>query len=155
MLDVEPLSGTIWEPACGPGAIVGVLRAAGHRVIATDIESYGCPDLLGGVDFLKQTVAPKGAQTILTNPPFMYANEFARHALTLVPRVFLLLRLGFVEGVGRSDLFDSGQLARVYVFRNRLPLMHRDGWNGPRATSNPTAFAWFVWDRAPSGPADD
>ena len=43
LLDVESLSGTIWEPACGPGSIVTTLRAAGHHVVATDIESYACP----------------------------------------------------------------------------------------------------------------
>jgi len=33
---------------------------------------------------------------------------------------------------------------------NRLPMMHRDGWQGPKASSN-IAFAWFVWDRAHAG----
>ena len=36
LLRAEPLPRTILEPACGPGAIVRVLRGAGHRVIATD-----------------------------------------------------------------------------------------------------------------------
>ena len=65
LLDVEALSGPIWEPACGPGAIVGVLRAAGHRVIATDVVDYGCPDAAGGVDFLAQSCAPEGAELSL------------------------------------------------------------------------------------------
>ena len=56
----------------------------------------------------------------------MHADEFVRHALTLVPRVVFLLRLAFLEGVGRSDVIDGGQLARVYVFRNRLPMMDRE-----------------------------
>ena len=29
-LRVETLPESIWEPACGPGSIVGVLRAIGH-----------------------------------------------------------------------------------------------------------------------------
>ena len=33
----EVLPRTIWEPACGHGATVRVLRDAGHRVIATDL----------------------------------------------------------------------------------------------------------------------
>jgi hypothetical protein len=152
--EAEVLSGgTIWEPACGPGAIVGVLRAAGFRVVATDIEAYGCPDARGGVDFLSQTCAPPGVMAILTNPPFMHANEFVRRALELVPRVVMLLRLGFLEGQGRSDILDGGQLARVLVFRNRLPMMHRDGWAGPHASSA-IGMAWFVWDRAHRGPAE-
>ena len=29
-------------------------------------------------------------------------------------------------------------------------MMHRDGWAGNRV-SNPTAFAWFVWERGYTG----
>jgi hypothetical protein len=70
----------------------------------------------------------------------------------------MLLRLSFLESgnektkAGRARLFalDGGQLSRVHVFRNRLPMMHRDGWTGNRA-SNPTPFAWFVWERGYTG----
>jgi hypothetical protein len=147
LLDVEKLSGTIWEPACGPGSIVRVLREAGHHVIATDLKDYGCAEAFGGIDFLAQSSAPEGAETVLTNSPFMHADEFVRHALTLVPRVLMLLRLGFLESQGRSDILDGGQLARVFVFRTRLPMMHRDGWDGPKIDSSAIPFAWFVWDR--------
>lgn len=41
--------------------------------------------------------------------------------------------------------------ARVYVFRQRLPIMHRDGWKGRRAPSA-MAFCWIVWDRRHQGP---
>jgi hypothetical protein len=154
LLAAEPLpAGVVWEPACGPGAIVHVLRAAGHQVYATDLIDYGCPDSTGGIDFLKQQSAPEDARTILTNPPFMHADEFVRHALTLVPRVILLLRLAFIETTGRSDILDDGQLARIYVFRNRLPMLHRDGWTGPRASSA-MALAWFIWDRHHRGPIE-
>ena len=73
------------------------------------------------MDFLAQTAAPKNAGTIITNPPFMLATEFVRHALELVPRVVMLLRLAFLEGVGRGDVLDGGQLARVHVFRVYFP----------------------------------
>jgi Protein of unknown function (DUF3102) len=152
LLKVESLDGTIWEPACGPGSIVRVLSEAGHRVIATDLVDYKCPGALAGVDFLSQTAAPKDAATILTNPPFKHADAFVRHAVTLVPRVIMLLRFLFVESEGRSDILDGGQLARVYVFRNRL-LMHRAGWDGPKIDSGAIAFAWFVWERDHCGPA--
>jgi hypothetical protein len=154
LLDVEQITGPIWEPACGPGAIVRVLREAGHSVVATDLLDYGCPDSTGGVDFLLQEHAPKGVRTILTNPPFMHADEFVRHALTLVPRVVMLLRLAFLEGQNRSDIIDGGQFVRFYVFRNRLEPMHRHGWDGPKIESNAIAFAWYVWDRHHSGPIE-
>jgi hypothetical protein len=155
LLAVESLpSGAVWEPACGPGAIVRVLRAAGHEVYATDLVDYGSPDQdAHGVDFLMEFSAPDSIASIVTNPPFKLADEFVRHALLLCPRVYMLLRLAFLESERRSGILDNGSLKRVYVFRERLPMMHRAGWNGPRASSA-MAFAWFVWDRQHRGPAE-
>jgi hypothetical protein len=153
LLKVENLPVDIWEPACGPGAIVEVLRAAGHRVVATDLVDYGCDDADAGVDFLFERSAPAGIECIVTNPPFKLATEFVAHALELVPRVTMLLRLAFLESETRSGILDVGHLARVYPFRKRLPMMHRADWTGPRATSA-TPFAWFVWDWAHHGPAE-
>jgi len=154
LLAEETFDGPIWEPADGRSAISRVLREAGYHVIATDLVDYGMPNALGGVDFLAQTFAPEGAKIIVSNPPFMYADEFVRHALTLVSRVIFLLRLAYVEGTGRADILDGGQLARVYVFRNRLPMLHRDGWTGPRTNSSMMPLAWFVWDRHHRGPTE-
>lgn len=150
LLKVEPLPSRIWEPACGPGAIVSVLRRAGHSVLATDLVDYGCPDAQAGVDFLMES--QHSADAIVTNPPFKLAGEFVAHALELCPLVIMLLRLAFLESTRRSPILDGGMLARVHVFRNRLPMMHREGWDGPRSTST-TAFAWFVWSREHRGPA--
>lgn len=154
LLKAEQINGPIWEPACGPGAIVTMLRAAGHCVIATDLVDRGCPNSTGGVNFLEQQRAPDDddVELVLTNPPYRHANKFVRHALTLAPRVMMLLPLRFLEGVRRSDILDNGTLARVHVFKNRLPMMHRAGWQGRRASSQ-LAFAWLVWDQAHRGPA--
>jgi len=43
LLRVERLPHHIWEPACGRGAIVNVLRSATHDVTASDIFDYGFP----------------------------------------------------------------------------------------------------------------
>jgi hypothetical protein len=115
----ESFDGAIWECANGRGAISRVLRAAGYRVIATDLVDYGCSDAAAGVNFLAQTAAPEGVTTIITNPPFMHAGAVVRRALMLAPRVVMLLRLLFLESDGPSDILDGGQLARVYVFRER------------------------------------
>ena len=147
LLKVEQLQEFIWEPACGPGAIVRTLRGEGFKVMSTDLVDYASPDQdFGHRDFLKETHLPAGTDAILTNPPFKIANQFAVKALELCPRVYLLLRLAFLESNGRTELLESGHLHNVYVFRNRLPMMHRDGWEGKKSTSN-MAFAWFCWNR--------
>jgi hypothetical protein len=154
LMGVERLPRKIWEPACGPGAIVRVLRDAGHTVYASDLRDYGCPESEAGCDFLLERRAWMGAEAIITNPPFKLAARFAEKAIGMVPRVYFLLRLAFLEGgnsrseAGQARRFalDGGHLARVWVFRKRLPMMHRAGWEGRKANSG-MAFAWFVWDR--------
>ena len=155
LLDAVTLPPCCWEPACGKGAISEVLKAAGHEVISSDLNDYGYSDAVTGVDFLLEPHNPiidTDECAIVTNPPFKLADEFVRHALTLCPTVIMLLQLAFIESVGRSDILDNEQLAVVLPFRNRLPMMHRDGWTGPRST-NAQPFAWYVWNRFHSGPA--
>lgn len=153
LLEVEQLPPSIWEPACGRGAIVQVLRQRGRRVVTSDLVDYGEPHPDYVCDFFDFTpeMVPVGIGAIVTNPPFKDAARFVEHALMLCPRVIMLLRLAFLESQGRTDILEGGQLARVHVFRKRLPLMHRDNWTGKRSTST-MAFAWFTWLRDHNGP---
>lgn len=153
LMGVEKLPRCIWEPACGPGAIVRVLRAAGHVVYATDLVDYASPDQdEHGWDFLMEQQCPIGVQAIITNPPFKNSGEFVAKALKLCPRVIMLARLAFLESDKRRDILDNSPLARVLVFRKRLPMMHRHGWEGRKQNSG-MAFAWFCWDATHTGPA--
>jgi hypothetical protein len=151
LLRVENLPHYLWEPAAGRGAIVEVLRSAGHEVYASDLIDYGYPLHHGGRDFLLEPEMPDAVGAIVTNPPYMLAEEFVEHALTLSPLVVMLLRLAFLESERRCHLLEGRGLARVHVFRKRLPMMHRDGWEGKKGNSG-MAFAWFVWDCAHTGP---
>lgn len=152
LLRVEQLPHRLWEPAAGRGAIVKILRAAGHEVLASDLVDYGIPTHFHGRDFLMEPL-PAGCEAIVTNPPFKLAEEFVAHALDLCPRVVMLLRLAFIESERRSEILERRGLARVHVFGKRLPMMHRDGWEGRKANSG-MAFAWFVWDRDHVGPTE-
>lgn len=157
LLAVERIPHQVWEPACGPGSIVRVLRKAGHSVLATDLVDYKSPDQdASGVDFLIPGIAESyatGSTAIITNPPFKNAHQFVARALTLSPYVAMLLRLAFLESEKRRDIIDNSCLARVHVFRKRLPMMHREGWEGRTANSG-MAFAWFVWERGHTGPVE-
>lgn len=154
LLRIEHIPQNVWEPACGPGKIAHVLRDAGRDVYATDLVNYATPDQDAfGRDFLMERSAPIGCEAIVTNPPFKLAGQFVAHALELCPLVIMLLRLAFLESEKRIPILDNGMLARVHVFRKRLPMMHRAGWEGRKASSG-MVFAWFVWDRAHSGPIE-
>jgi hypothetical protein len=149
LLEAERLPHGIWEPAAGKGAIVKVLRDRGRAVIASDIRDWGFP-LHQRVDFLETTRAPVGTELILTNPPFHLVTEFATHALKLCPRVILFTRLAFLESEKRVPVLQGAGLEHVYVFVNRIPMMHRAGWSGPK-NSNSVAFCWCVWRREYTG----
>ena len=144
LLRAEKLAARIWEPAAGRGAIVRVLREHGHHVVASDVFDYGGLDFVG--DFLAQEQIPVGCDAIVTNPPFMIAEPFVERALELAPLVIMLLRLAFLESERRCHILEVRGLARVHVFRKRLPMMHRDQWAGKKANSG-MAFAWMVWIR--------
>src|SRR5215472_15289800 len=151
-----PTRGTTAETNLGAGLWARCHRPRsarhGHEVLASDLVDYGDPTCFYRRDFLLEHKLPKCCECILTNPPFSLAEEFVEHALELCPHVIMLLRLAFLESERRSRILDTGSLACIHVFRRSLPMMHRDGWTGPKASSA-MAFAWFVWDRGHIGPA--
>jgi hypothetical protein len=166
LLVLERFEDDIWEPACGKGAISRVLEAAGYDVHLSDIEDRGTIGQHGViqsvVDFMqtKRTAADdgviqmgfEGRPDIVTNPPYGAAlNAFVAHALRVhKPRkMAMLLNLNFVCGFDDPDrnfVMDEMRPARIHVFTRRLPMMHRDGWTGPEASSRMNT-AWFVWEQ--------
>lgn len=146
LLNIEEpyLPKCIWEPAAGDGAIVRPFLSAGFTVIASDLIDYGLEGCHSGLDYLKAkpVLEPHG---IVTNPPYKLAMQFAKKALQETFYLALLLRTNFLESTARLPFFREHQPARIWISSRRLPMMHRHGWQGPRAPSN-TCFAWFVWD---------
>jgi hypothetical protein len=144
LLTVERLPASIADPCCGDGAILNVLKAAGHIVHGADVMDYGWPWTLIR-DYLAEPVIMNGVG-IVTNPPFRLAERFIRKAITDGCHYHAwLLRLNFLESVSRRGLWRESPPARIWVSSRRLPMMHRHGWDGPRSTSN-VSYAWFVWD---------
>lgn len=143
----------IWEPCAGRGAISRELKAAGHAVLATDLVAYEGADegIIAGRDFLLERHRPR-VSLIVTNPPYMHADAFIRHGLSLGLPVIVLLRLMAIEGAKRSDLIDE-HLIRVWAGIERLPFMHRDGWSGKRNSNSGAPFAWFVFSPEKRGSA--
>jgi hypothetical protein len=142
LLRVESFVGDIWEPACGDGAISRVLQVNGYWVISSDLfdRGYG----VSPCDFLKTTSSL--APNIVTNPPFKLANQFAETAIaSATSKVALLVKLAFLEGAARAELFRRKPPARVWVFSKRVTFK-QPGDTGAGG-SGMMAFCWVVWDR--------
>jgi hypothetical protein len=146
LLRIEKIPNSVWEPSCGPGSIVRVLQTYGCDVYASDVVDYGWGHKIA--DFFTNDFR---FPAIVTNPPYKLAEKFVSRAILLSPLVVMLLRLAFLESVKRTVILENSGLARIHVFRNRLPMMHRAGWDGPKASSA-MPFAWYVWERGYTGP---
>lgn len=145
LLNIEKFEGTIWEPACGEGHISKVLIKNGYEVISTDLVDRGYGE--ARVDFLME-YRPR-SHNIITNPPFKNATDFMRKGLELTTGKFaMLLRLQALEGIERTEIYQSSPLARVYVFSKRLSIWRNGVDNG---STGMIAMAWFVWDHAYKG----
>jgi len=101
-------------------------------------------------DFLKTTELPADVGCIMKNLSFKLINKFINHALDLCPNVIMLARLALLESERRSPVLDGAVLRRIFVFRKRLPMMHRHGWDGRKA-NNGRVFSWFVCERGYRG----
>lgn len=142
LMKKEKFIGSIWECASGDGSMSKVLELYNGTVISSDIRRgkniYGD----AGVNFLKTN---KKVDNIITNPPYSNAKEFIEHALKCADKkVAMLLKLVFLEGVTRYDLFTKTPLKTVYVFCKRQKITIR---GEPMKNSSMIAYAWFVWDK--------
>ena len=144
LLKKECFGGTLWECACGDGAISKVLIDNGYDVYSSDLINRGCGEQL---DFLQ---SDKKVDNIITNPPFNLSTEFTLHALKLArKKIIMLNKLSFLEGIKRNkEIFSKNKLQNVYVFSKRLNFRKYSGeMNGLMA------FAWFVFNQDYEGNA--
>jgi len=149
LLKRERFYGNILEPACGEGHISQLLLAVcSEEVISFDIVDRGWGEVQ---DFFDWDIH---MDNIVTNPPFKYFTEFAKHSLNLANRkVCLFGKLQALEGYERTKFLMDSPLRTVYVFRKRVNPM-RNGKetdeNGKKWAST-MAFAWYVWEKGYDG----
>lgn len=151
LLELEHFNKRIWEPACGEGHISKVLKAHGYDVLSSDLIDRGYGD--GGIDFLAIPTHGDKECDIITNPPYRYAKEFVEHALNMVApgcKVAMFLKLTFLEGQSRRDLFRNNPPQTVYVSSARLQC----GKNGVFEGTSMAAYAWFIWRKGHYGPTN-
>lgn len=91
----------------------------------------------------------KQVNNIVTNPPYKLAQEFIEHALKCADKkVIMLLKLNFLEGQKRYNLFKETPLKTVYVFSKRLSF---DKGDEKGKGNGLLAYAWYVWEQGYKG----
>ncbi|MEQ1696182.1 MAG: hypothetical protein ABL901_10135 [Hyphomicrobiaceae bacterium] len=154
LLSKESFDGSIWEPACGDGAIAKVLQAAGHRVVASDLHGYGYDGALTSIDFLKEPIGR--AKHIVTNPPYGFglADAFVRKALELTAplggKVAMLINMASLNHASRTPFYQQQPPARIYAVDDIVC------WPTDRYGPAPAYFAkhryvWAIWEHGHRG----
>lgn len=148
-------SGSVWEPACGDGALVREIRAAGLPCSASDLIDRGCPDSWMADYF---TCLRSRSRAIITNPPYDLINArdgkgaWLRHTLAMPGWDYLALLLSWDWPAARQNglgaMLDANPFIWCYLMRWKLDFT---GEGSP-----PQRNAWFVWDRIdPRGPGHE
>lgn len=139
LCDKIPFKGAIWEPACGDGAIVNVLRNRGHRVVATDAFSYLKKFYHEKLDFLgdHDVTAPN----IVTNPPSFCFDMFLVRALERARNRVAFLFGSFILTSSRSryeNIFKKHRPYHIIHIVNRMKVF---------GESSQFTHCWAIWDK--------
>lgn len=151
LLQIESFSHYVWEPACGEGHLSEVLKRHGHDVLSTDIIDRGYPKTQVA-DFLASDAPVGVSRDIITNPPYKYAKEFVEHALDISidgTKVAMFLKLQFLEGKARRELFKKYPPKTIYVSSERLKCAPNGDFE--KVKSSAVAYAWFIWEKGYKG----
>ena len=149
LLSVEKFHPYIWECACGEGHISEELKKNGYNVWSTDLIDRGYGDIK---DFFSFDASLRDDMDIITNPPYKYAQEFVEHAMDLVQegcKVAMLLKIQFLEGRSRNELFKKYPPEKVYVFSSRVNCAKNGEFD--KYKSSAVCYAWFVWRKGFKG----
>lgn len=131
----------IGEPACGRGDMAMILERHGFTILASDLQDTGYGEPFR--DFLKIDTKMGDEYEVdglVTNPPFVVAHHFIRHAVKRlrIPVVAMLLKSNYWNAAGRLKLWDectptgffplTWRLAFLEEERGKSPLMDCDWW---------------------------
>lgn len=142
------ISKNLWECACGEGHLSRVLVSHGYNVKSTDLidRGYG----IGNVNFLETTEHWHG--DIITNPPFKYAKEFVEKGFELIDngnKLFLFLKIQFLESKSRKKLFEKYPLKHLLVYSKRQQCAKNADFEHLKATTQ--CYCWFVFEKGYKG----
>jgi hypothetical protein len=129
----------IWEMAARDGRVAVALRAAGYRVVASDIEPRG--EGIARRDFLRDE-PPASGLLACTNPPNSLLTAFITRGLQLldcgrIAGFVLLTRLDHLQAEERAEAFNRASLVVECCWR---PVWIEGSRGGGRWSNS-----WISW----------
>lgn len=150
--NIDIFGRTILEPACGKGHIANVLLKEGLDIIAFDIIDRGYEHQKDKIDFF--IYDDDVNYNIITNPPYKFAKEFIEHSLNIVKAdcyICMLLKITFLEGKGRYDMFKDNPPYKVLIFSNRINCSKQGDFEKDSEYGGSVGYAWYIWKKGYTG----
>lgn len=148
LLKLETFNKDIWECACGEKHLANVFLKNGYNVRCSDLVDRCGNEVY---DFLSiDNLSWNG--DIITNPPYRYAKEFIEKSLSIIPegnKVAMFLKILFLEGKERKQLFQTNPPKVVYVSSSRITCAKNGDFK--KFTSGALAYAWYIWEKGYKG----
>jgi hypothetical protein len=148
---------SVWEPSYNRGYLFNGLKDYFEDCHASDIYQYGSVPIVR--DFLIRNGDNPNVDWVITNPPFMLAEQFAYRALEVAKHgVALIVRSAWLEGKDRyKNLFSKMRPTHVFQHSERVIMAKgvcRDPskryWNEKlqkwKRPSTATSYSWVVWN---------
>lgn len=142
--------GTVWEPCAGMNHITNVLRNHGYDVVTSDINVlvYGVikKDFFDtDSEFLKQNNLT--SFSIITNPPYKYANKWYEHAMNMLPEggyLIQFVKIQFLETYTRYLLFEKWRPKYIFACSKRFECAKGGDFKGRDGHGGIAMYAWVV-----------
>lgn len=144
--------GSFLEPCVGNGNIPIIIkeRYPDAKLTAIDLVDRGYENTIIH-DFLTYETDKK-FDNIITNPPYSLGKEFVEKGMELLSdkgKMAMFMKIQFLEGIKRVDMFKKYPPKYIYVFSKRMPT-----WNNGQPTdangkrwATTMCHAWFVWEK--------
>lgn len=157
LLQKEDFYGNFLEPCVGQGHIAKVLEEyyPNSCIYVSDLVDRGYKNTLV-CDYLKYDFLNMKINNIITNPPFSLAKEFLEKSMEVVSengKIAMFLKVQFLEGEKRKEMFEKYPPKYIYVFRKRMATFNNGNEvddNG-RKWATTMCHAWFVWEKGFKG----
>ena len=158
LLKLENIHDVVIDNSVGEGDLMFPIIKSGRKVIGFDIVNRFSqpPDFeFRNENWLDFNPDKLINADIIFNPPYKLAQEFVEHSINLVEdgrKVCAFLKLQFLEGKKRKELFEKYPPKIVYVSSSRILCAKNADFTGMReAGGSAVAYCWYVWEKGYKG----
>ena len=158
LLKLENIHDVVIDNSVGEGDLMFPIIKSGRKVIGFDIVNRFSQH--PGFEFRNENWLEFNPNKLINadvifNPPYKLAQEFVEHSINLVEegrKVCAFLKLQFLEGKKRKELFEKYPPKIVYVSSSRILCAKNADFTGMReAGGSAVAYAWYVWEKGYKG----